>query len=156
MTDALTGHGQPTITIFTMGFAKKNAQEFFETLQRVGVRRLVDIRLNNVSQLAGFTKKMDLAYFLRVIANIDYAHIPDLAPTKDILDDYRKKRIDWAEYERRYNQVLQERKPENYLNAVDFDKACLLCSEVKADQCHRRLACEYLRAQWGNVAIEHL
>lgn len=156
MTDALTGHGQATITIFTMGFAKKSAQEFFEKLLKAGVKRLIDVRLNNVSQLAGFTKKKDLAYFLRVIANIDYDHVPDLAPTKDILDDYRKKRIDWAEYERRYNQVLQERKPENDLNAVDFDKACLLCSEVKADQCHRRLAAQYLCDRWGNVAIEHL
>ena len=156
MTDALTGHGQPTMTIFTMGFTKKSAQEFFETLQRVGVRRLVDVRLNNVSQLAGFTKKRDLAYFLRVIVNIDYAHVPDLAPTKDILDDYKKKQIDWMEYETRYNQLLEDRRPADDLTAKDLDMACLLCSEVEPTKCHRRLAAEYLRSQWGNVEIKHL
>lgn len=147
---------EQTITIFTMGFAKKSAREFFEKLQQAGVKRLVDVRLNNVSQLAGFTKKKDLGYFLRAIADIDYVHVPDLAPTKDILDDYKKKQIDWAEYERRYQELLQQREPSEDLKASDFDMACLMCSEVEPVHCHRRLAAEYLGARWDNVTIRHL
>jgi uncharacterized protein (DUF488 family) len=93
---------EPAIKLFTIGFTGKSAQQFFEILRRAGVRRLVDTRLNNVSQLAGFTKKRDLEYFLRVIADIDYNHDAQLAPTKKILDDYKKHRIDWAEYDRNF------------------------------------------------------
>jgi len=144
------------ITILTIGFAGKGAEEFFTTLRQAGVKRLVDVRLSNVSQLAGFTKKRDLEYFLRAIADIDYVHVPELAPTKHILDDYRKKQIDWAEYERRYRQLLQERQPADDFDAADFDHSCLLCSEGGPDRCHRRLAAEYLRSRWGNVDIKHL
>ena len=144
------------IVLFTVGFAGASAEDFFGKLRRAGVRRLVDIRLNNVSQLAGFTKKRDLPYFLRALAGIPYAHVPDLAPTKEILDDYKKKRIDWAQYERRYVQLLEERRPAARLASAEFDHACLLCSEADARHCHRRLAAEYLREAWANVAIEHL
>ena len=142
--------------LFTMGFSGKSAQVFFSKLQQAGVRRLVDVRLSNVSQLAGFTKKRDIEFFLREIAGIAYVHRPDLAPTKEILDDYKKKRFDWAEYERRFNDLLDERRPEEQLTATEFDTACLLCSEPKADKCHRRLVAEYLARRWGNMEIRHL
>lgn len=148
--------GRPAITIFTIGFAGKSAQEFFEKLKAAGVRRLIDIRLNNVSQLAGFTKKHDLEYFLQAIAGIGYTHLTDLAPTKDILDDVKKKRIDWQEYERRFLGLLQERSPAERLKREDFDAACLLCSEARPDKCHRRLTAEYLERCWGGVVIKHL
>ena len=146
----------PKVSLFTMGFAGKSAEDFFSELRKAGVRRLVDVRLNNVSQLAGFTKKRDLQFFLRELAGIAYIHRPELAPTKDILNDYKKKRIDWAEYERRFNQLMEQRQPEDQLTAAEFDSACLLCSEPKAETCHRRLVAEYLARKWGNVDIQHL
>ncbi|NUQ61531.1 MAG: DUF488 domain-containing protein [Pirellulales bacterium] len=142
--------------LFTIGFTGKSAKEFFETLQRAGVRRLVDICLKNVSQLAGFTKKKDLEYFLRAIANIDYAHEPGLAPAKEILDGYKKKQIDWAEYEHRFRELLEERGLAGAFKLQDLDHACLLCSEPAPEHCHRRLVAEYLRDHWGSVGIEHL
>ena len=105
------------ITLFTIGFTGKSAEEFFETLRKAGVRRLVDVRLNNVSQLAGFTKKRDLQYFLRSIAGIAYVHEPSLAPTKDILDAYKKKRIDWSEYESQFKQLLRVAPPARTVDA---------------------------------------
>lgn len=145
------------ITIFTIGFAGKSAQEFFEKLQRAGVKRLIDVRLNNVSQLAGFTKRRDLEYFLRVIADIDYVHFKDLAPTKDILDQFKKmKEIDWADYEQRFNKLLDERQPEDHYVPSEYDRGCLLCSESTPENCHRRLVAEHLRQKWGNVEIKHL
>jgi uncharacterized protein (DUF488 family) len=149
-------HPTASTLLFTIGFAGKSARDFFETLRRAGVRRIVDIRLKNASQLAGFTKKRDLEYFLRAILDIDYVHLPELAPTQDILDAYKKKQIDWSEYERRFRQLLDERKPAGQLARAEFERACLLCSEPTPEQCHRRLVAEYLQAAWGNVAIEHL
>ena len=142
--------------IYTIGFTKKSARDFFDLLRRAGVRRVVDIRLNNESQLAGFTKKEDLGYFLKAIADIEYVHRPDLAPTKEILDGYKKKRLNWADYERRFLDLMKERKAENLISQTDLDKACLLCSEPKAEKCHRRLVAEYLQSKWGNVKIHHL
>jgi uncharacterized protein (DUF488 family) len=144
------------ILLFTIGFAGKSAEEFFETLRKEGVRRLVDVRLNNVSQLAGFTKKRDLQYFLRALADIAYVHQPLLAPTKDILDAYKKKRIDWSQYESQFQRLLQSRQPQEQLTPSEFDRACLLCSEPTPEQCHRRLVAEYLKEQWTDVAIKHL
>ena len=144
------------IRLFTIGFTGKSAQQFFEKLAEAGVRRLVDTRLNNISQLAGFTKKRDLEYFLRAIGDIDYVHDPQLAPTKDILDDYKKKRIDWAEYERHFRQLMETRRPDERLMPSELDHACLLCSEPTAEHCHRRLVAEYLKTQWEGVEVEHL
>ena len=145
------------VTIFTIGFVKKTAQEFFEKLQKAGMKRLIDVRLNNVSQLAGFTKKKDLMYFLRVIANIDYAHFDDLAPTKEILDSFKKqKEMDWADYERQFGILMEQRAPETRHQPEEFDQACLLCSEATPENCHRRLVAERLRRRWGNVEIKHL
>ncbi|MFC1541579.1 DUF488 family protein [Candidatus Latescibacterota bacterium] len=135
----------------------KTAREFFEKLQNAGVKHLVDVRLNNVSQLAGFTKKRDLEYFLKVIADIDYTHKPELAPTKEILDGYKKKQIDWNEYERHFKKLLQQREPDKYFKPENLNQACLLCSEIKPEHCHRRLVAEYLKNKFGgNVVIHHL
>lgn len=147
---------QRNIKVFTIGFSKKSARQFFKILQHAGVKKIADIRLNNVSQLAGFTKKDDLAYFLHAIAGIEYKHYPELAPTKDILDGYKKNKLSWSEYEERFAKVMIERKIENLLAPDELDQACLLCSEPKADMCHRRLVAEYIRAKWGNVDIQHL
>ena len=144
------------ITLFTIGFAGKSAEEFFARLQDAGVRRLIDTRLNNVSQLAGFTKRRDLEYFLRTIAGISYVHDTELAPTSDILDAYKKGGMTWDEYERRFNELLQQRAPAEHREPSEFDHACLLCSEHMPDQCHRRLVAEYMAAHWPEVQISHL
>jgi len=143
-------------TILTIGFAKKSAREFFTILKEAGVSTVIDIRLNNVSQLAGFTKKQDLQYFLEEIACVTYIHKPELAPTKEILDAYKKEHIDWSGYERQFRQLLIERHVENLVTPQLVDKACFLCSEPEPDKCHRRLVAEYLRERWGNVQIKHL
>jgi uncharacterized protein (DUF488 family) len=145
-----------SITIFTIGFTKKSARDFFEPLRQAGVRKVVDIRLNNVSQLAGFTKKNDLEYFLEKVAGIGYAHRPELAPTKEILDGYRKKTLPWSEYEKRFLALMSERQVETLVTPRELDRACLLCSEPKPDKCHRRLVAKYLADKWGNVEIRHL
>ncbi len=147
---------QNGIKVFTIGFSKKSAREFFKVLQNAGVKKVVDIRLNNVSQLAGFTKKDDLEFFLKAIAGIEYVYRPELAPTKEILDGYKKKKLSWSEYEERFLKVMIDRRIENIVTPDELDHACLLCSEPKADKCHRRLVSEYLRSKWGNVEIRHL
>lgn len=142
--------------IFTIGFTKKSAEQFFESLHLAGVKRVVDVRLNNVSQLAGFAKKNDLAYFLKRICGMDYLHLPSLAPTKEILDDYKKKRGSWAAYERAFIDLMTARKIENEIERETLEDACLLCSEDKPHYCHRRLVVEYLREHWGNIEVAHL
>jgi uncharacterized protein (DUF488 family) len=142
--------------IFTIGFTKKSAESFFTKLKRAGVKRLVDIRLNNVSQLAGFTKQDDLRYFTKAICNIDYVHLLDLAPTKDILEEYRKNKGDWKVYERRFLDLMKIRRIEDKVPRELLDGGCLLCSEDKPHHCHRRLVAEYLKEKWGEVEIEHI
>lgn len=142
--------------VFTIGFTKKSAEQFFSRLRQPGLVRLVDIRLNNVSQLAGFTKRDDLRFFLRAVNAIDYVHLLDLAPTQDILDAYKKDGGDWAAYERAYLDLLTTRKVEDTVPKSVVDGGCFLCSEATPEQCHRRLAAEYLQRAWGDLAIEHL
>ena len=144
------------IRLFTIGFTKKTAETFFIKLSKAGVKRVIDIRLNNVSQLAGFAKRDDLRYFLKTICNIDYIHKPDFAPTKDILEVYKKNKGDWSVYEKRFLVLLAERKPEENISRDMLDGGCLLCSEDKSDNCHRRLVAEYLSEKWGNIEIIHL
>ncbi len=143
--------------IFTIGFTKKSAETFFTGLQKAGVRRLVDVRLNNVSQLAGFSKRDDLKYFAKTICGIEYAHVPALAPTAEILDPYKKqKNGDWPVYERQFLELVRSRRIEETIPREFLDGGCLLCSEEKPHHCHRRLVAEYLKGKWGAVEIEHL
>jgi len=144
------------IKIFTIGFTKKKAEKFFTELCNAGVKRVIDIRLNNVSQLAGFAKKDDLRYFLKTICDIDYIHMPELAPTKDILDEYKNNGEDWTVYEKNFIDLIEKRKIEKKITKDILDNACLLCSEDKPDHCHRRLVAEYLNKKMGNVKIEHI
>jgi uncharacterized protein (DUF488 family) len=144
------------INIATIGFTKKSAEKFFTALQKAGVKRVVDVRLNNASQLAGFSKMQDLKYFLRSIGGIDYVHLPELAPTKDILDAYKKEKGDWGLYERRFLDLMAARHIEETVPRELIDGACLLCSEDKPHNCHRRLVAEYLTSYWGDTIIRHL
>jgi uncharacterized protein (DUF488 family) len=143
--------------VYTIGFTKKKASQFFGELKRVGIKQLLDVRLNNVSQLAGFTKRDDLAYFLREICGSDYIHEPLLAPTADILNAFKKKKISWGDYERSFITLMIDRKVEERINRDLFNRATvLLCSEATAEHCHRRLVAEYLQSKWGDLTIIHL
>jgi uncharacterized protein (DUF488 family) len=143
--------------IFTIGFTKKSAETFFTRLKNAGIKRLVDVRLNNVSQLAGFTKKDDLKYFTKAICGIEYVHLPQLAPTSEILDPYKKqKNGDWQLYERQFLELMRARRIEETIAPEILDRGCLLCSEEKPHYCHRRLVAEYLKDKWADVQIEHL
>jgi uncharacterized protein (DUF488 family) len=145
------------IRVFTIGFTKKNAEYFFEKLKKAGVQRIVDVRLNNVSQLAGFAKRDDLRYFLRAIGGMDYVHLPDLAPTKDILDAYKKHKGDWRVYEDAFRNLMERRQIEKSVPKQVVDEGCLLCSEDKPHHCHRRLVAEYLNEKWDeDLDIRHL
>jgi uncharacterized protein (DUF488 family) len=141
--------------IFTIGFKKKSAETFFTRLQKAGVKRLVDIRLKNVNHLLGFTKKEHLRYFC-TICNIEYIGLPELAPTQEILDAYKKHNGDWATYETNFLELMQKRRVEETVSPEMLSESCLLCSEVKPDRCHRRLVAEYLKEKWPNVEIEHI
>jgi len=143
------------ITIYSIGFTKISAEQFFGSLIKSGVKKIIDVRLNNISQLSGFAKKKDLEYFLRALGNISYVHMPLLAPTENMLREYREKR-DWEKYEQRFKCLLEERKIEDKLNPSELDKGCLLCAEETPLHCHRRLVAEYLQRKWGNVKITHL
>ena len=142
--------------VFTIGFTKTSAESFFNRLQKAGVKRVIDVRLNNVSQLAGFSKKDDLRYFLKAIGGIDYSHEPMLAPTQEMLDAYKKDGGDWSDYERRFLALIAERRIEDIVQRTAVDGACLLCSEDKPAQCHRRLVVEYLQRKWGDIEVAHL
>ncbi len=143
--------------IYTIGFAGKSAAEFFGLLKSSGIKRLIDIRLNNTSQLAGFTKADNLPFFLKEICDIEYRHEPLLAPTKEILDAYKKDGIEWQEFHARYRALIAERQVESRLERAQFsERAVLLCSEPTADHCHRRVAAEYLKEQWKDIHIIHL
>jgi uncharacterized protein (DUF488 family) len=144
------------MNLYTIGFTKKSAEHFFETLRRSGAKRLVDVRLNNVSQLAGFAKKQDLSYFVGTICGMDYQHSPNLAPTQEMLDEYKKRRGGWDDYERRFLALMAERRIEESIPRDQMADACLLCSEDKPHQCHRRLVAEYLQRAWGDVTLHHL
>lgn len=142
--------------LFTIGFTKKKAERFFELLCSSGARTIVDVRLNNVSQLAGFAKKDDLAYFANTICGMGYVHLPELAPTQDILDQYKKQRGDWGTYEQQFLELMRQRRIEETVPREVLDGGCLLCSEDKPHHCHRRLVAEYLKQHWGDVDIVHL
>lgn len=142
--------------VYTIGFTKISASDFFEVLRRSGAKRLVDVRLNNVSQLAGFAKRDDLEYFLHKICRMKYIHMPELAPTKEMLDAYRNEHRDWQTYEREFLALMDERRIHKKGIKRTIANACLLCSENVPEHCHRRLVAEYLDRHWGDVEIVHL
>ena len=142
--------------IFTIGFTRKSAEKFFSAIRGSGAKRLVDVRLNNVSQLAGFAKKDDLRYFLREICGMDYVHLPTFAPTQEMLDRYKKGKGEWSVYEREFGDLMRAREVEKKVSRDVLAESCLLCSEDQPHKCHRRLVAEYLKQHWGDVEIVHL
>ncbi len=142
--------------LFTIGFTQKTAEQFFGLLRDSGAKRVVDVRLNNVSQLAGFAKRQDLTYFLKEICGLDYVHVPDLAPTQDMLGEYKKNKGDWTVYEKRFLDLMDKRRIEERIPREVIDTGCLLCSEHKPHHCHRRLVAEYLGRHWGAIEVQHL
>ena len=164
----MTGNPVPTIglsnghsvdnglRVATIGFTKKTAQRFFELLRDSGVRRVIDVRLNNASQLAGFAKKDDLKWLLDRICGIGYVHMPSLAPTKQLLSGYRKGSMGWGEYETSFMDLMRTRRVEDSMPKALLDGGCLLCSEDQPHHCHRRLVAEYLNDHWGGIEVEHL
>ncbi|MBN1507123.1 MAG: DUF488 domain-containing protein [Sedimentisphaerales bacterium] len=142
--------------VFTIGFTKKSAEEFFTRLTNAGVRRVVDVRLNNTSQIAGFAKARNLEFFLKAVAGIDYVHFPELAPTQDILDDFIKAKGAWTEYVRRFTELMKTRRIAETLHGQLLDGDCLLCSEDTTEHCHRRLVVEHLQGRWTDMEVVHL
>jgi uncharacterized protein (DUF488 family) len=143
--------------VHTIGFTRKTAAEFFGALKGAGIKRLIDVRLNNVSQLAGFTKRADLAFFVRELCGAEYVHEPLLAPTQEMLDAYKKHKGSWQEYERLFLELMARRKVEEALPRSFFaGPAVLLCSEPTPEQCHRRLVLEHLQGKWGDLRAVHL
>lgn len=142
--------------IYTTGFTQKTAEQFFQALKQAKIKQLLDIRLNNSSQLAGFAKRQDLAYFLKEICGASYLHEPLLAPTQEMLDRYKKLKGDWPTYEKEFLALMAERKIEEHLNPNLFEiPTVMLCSELTAEHCHRRLVAEYLQKHWGDIRITH-
>lgn len=143
--------------ICSIGFTKRNAESFFEALRAADVKQLIDVRLNNTSQLAGFAKKDDLSYFLERVLGVSYIHEPLLAPTQEMLDEYKKDKGSWENYELEFRKLMEERGIERVMTPDSFTpRSVLLCSELTPDHCHRRLVIEYLSEKWGNVTAVHL
>jgi uncharacterized protein (DUF488 family) len=142
--------------LFTVGFTKKSAEDFFSLLSGRRVARVVDVRLNNASQLAGFTKKDDLRFFLRKVCGIDYLHLPQFSPSPELFHAYKQTGLDWKTYERRFLQLMIQRRVEKTVSRDLMDGSCLLCAEPTPEHCHRRLVAEYLRKKWRDVEIIHL
>jgi uncharacterized protein (DUF488 family) len=141
--------------IYTIGFTQTTAERFFTRLKKSGANRIIDVRLNNVSQLAGFAKRDDLKYFSGEICGMGYAHLPELAPTKNMLDKFKKNKGDWLEYEQEFLGLMRDRKVESIAPSL-LDGGCLLCSEATPHHCHRRLVAEYLGNYWPELEVVHL
>ncbi|HMG05298.1 MAG TPA: DUF488 domain-containing protein [Chthoniobacterales bacterium] len=144
------------ITLYTIGFTEKSAEKFFSLLETHGVTKVVDTRISNASQLAGFAKGKDLAFFARRIGNMDYGHELAFAPTKELLDRYRAKQMTWDEYATAYVNLLDMRQIAKHVHIEDLHQNCLLCSEHSPEKCHRRLLAEYLRSKEPDLQIIHL
>lgn len=143
--------------ICTIGFTQTTAERFFSRLANARVQRLLDVRLNNTSQLAGFAKAVDLPYFLRELVGATYEHQPLLAPTQDLLDAYKKHKGDWATYERDFLALMAQRRIDKVLDRADFNcRTALLCSEASPKHCHRRLVVEFLASRWRDIQPVHL
>ena len=142
---------------FTIGFTQKSADKFFTLIKNNNISRIIDGRLNNVSQLAGFAKRDDLKYFLSELCDADYIHLEELAPTKDILDDYKKKIITWEVYEEKFINLIAKRNIERIVDKSLLDNGCLLCSEHNPHHCHRRVVVDYLNHHWDtDIEVIHL
>ena len=144
------------IKLFTIGFTEKSAEQFFDLLKKAGVKKIIDTRVNNSSQLSGFAKGSDLEYFAKQIAQIKYEHNLDFAPTKELLTRYRDKEIGWDEYSKLYVALLEERDISRIMNIKKLHRSCLLCSEHTPERCHRRLLAEYLQKKEPGLEIIHL
>ena len=144
------------IKLYTIGFTKKTARQFFELLKKNNVKKLVDVRINNSSQLAGFAKGADLEYFAEAICGIQYEFVADFAPTKELLSDYQNKKITWEEYKQTYRSLIETRKVTEKYDIKEFDHACFLCSEPTAEQCHRGLLVEYFWESNPDIQFVHL
>lgn len=142
--------------IATIGFTRSSARSFFERITGFQARTVLDVRLHNTSQLAGFAKRDDLAYLVQTICGAGYVEVPGLAPGAEMLKQYRAKQIGWDAYASAYLHLLAERRIESTLDRAAFDRGVLLCSEATPDHCHRRIAAEYLQGRWGDVTIRHL
>jgi uncharacterized protein (DUF488 family) len=144
------------MVVCTIGFSKKSLREFIAKLRDDGVEKVIDVRLNNTSQLAGYAKKEDLEYILELVG-IGYEHRPEFAPTETLFKEYKNKKIPWDEFQVLFNRLLEERKPlENFDLAKQPEVICLLCAEDKAVHCHRRLVAEYMQKHVGGLEIKHL
>lgn len=141
---------------YSIGFTQKKAEQFFNLIASNNIKTLIDVRLNNTSQLSGFAKKDDLKYFLKELCDCEYMHVPDLAPTKEMLKPYQKGVITWEVYEERFYSLMAQRNIEKYLDANFIDQGCLLCSEHLPHHCHRRLVLEYLNKFDESMKIKHL
>ena len=145
------------IKINTIGFTQKSAENFFTLLRNSKTKLLIDVRINNVSQLAGFAKKNDLKFFLKELCNADYQHIPELAPTDNLLKSYKKRELSWEKYEYEFLNLMAKRNVEKLVNANLLNNSCLLCSEHKPHFCHRRLIVEYLNNNSDfKLEVKHL
>jgi len=144
------------IKLFTIGFTGKPAEKFFNLLTNAGVKKIVDTRINNVSQLSGFAKGSDLKFFAKEIGDMSYEHNIDFAPTKELLSKYRDKKMSWPEYETAYLNLLDMRHVAQKTNVEKLHENCLLCSEHTPEKCHRRLLAEYLKHVKNDVEIIHL
>lgn len=142
--------------INTIGFTKKKAEKFFELIKNSNTKCVIDVRLNNVSQLAGFSKKDDLKFFLKELCGVGYEHFPDLAPTKEMLDAYKKDHKSWQRYENEFLELMSKRQIESNLPKDVINYGCLLCSEDNPHHCHRKLVAEYLKEHWDSVEVIHL
>ncbi|HEY8361166.1 MAG TPA: DUF488 domain-containing protein [Ramlibacter sp.] len=144
-------------SLATIGFTKTTAESFFNRLQSSKIKTLIDVRLNNTSQLSGFAKSQDLKFFLKAVSNIQYRHLPILAPEEDMLKTYRNLGKDWEAYSRKFLDLMEYRRIETKLSPELLENSCLLCSEDKPHHCHRRLVAEYLNDKWGGaLSIKHL
>lgn len=143
--------------IATIGFTQHTAESFFGRLRTARIEQLIDVRINNVSQLAGFAKRDDLRFFLRELCDASYVHETLLAPTDTMLKEYRDKRISWTEYEKRFLGLMEERALEDRVPRELFaERSALLCSEHTPEKCHRRLVADYLGEHWGDLSVVHL
>lgn len=145
--------------LYTIGFTKKTAEQFFERIKYYRIQILVDVRLKNTSQLMRFSHGKDIEYLLKNLCNCEYEHCVNYAPTAEILTDWKKKRITWPEYEQRYHALMTERNSvRDFMTRYYgvYESVCLLCSEVSPEHCHRRLLAEMFHEQKNDIEVLHI